>query len=83
MTFGHELRADDYIDLALLDLAQGVAKLATFGVRSLDRSTRRESGNNSATSSAMRSMPGPHATSEFSASQFGHFSGIGTNLPQW
>ena len=54
-----------------------------LGVRSLDSSTRRASGKSSATSSAMRSTPGPHGTSECSAPQFGHVSGIGTKVPQW
>jgi len=49
---------------------------------SLDSSTRRASGKRSATSSAMRSMPGPHGTSECSAPHFGQVSGIGVNVPQ-
>ncbi len=53
------------------------------GVRSLDRIARRASGKSSATSSAMRSTPGPQATSDSSAPQLGHSSGRGTNLPQW
>ena len=61
VALGDELGADDDIDLALLDLAQGLAQIAD--ARRACRSTAarvRASGKRSATSSAMRSTPGPH-----------------------
>ena len=41
------------------------------------------SGSSSATSSAIRSTPGPHATRQSSVPHSGQASGMGTSWPQW
>ena len=52
-------------------------------MRSDESSTMRASGKRSATSSAMRSTPGPQATRLSSASHFGQRFGSGSEKPQW
>jgi hypothetical protein len=59
---GDELRADDDIDLALLDRLQLQPSRFTPPSMSDDSTMVRASGNASTTSSAIRSMPGPQAT---------------------
>ncbi len=52
------------------------------GTRSEESMATRASGKRSATSSAMRSTPGPQATSASGSPHLGHFSGIGSAKPQ-
>jgi hypothetical protein len=52
-----------------------IVSLVTIAVRA--------SGHKAATSSAMRSTPGPQATSESSSLHSGHARGVGMTWPQW
>ena len=51
-------------------------------MRSLDSTMVRASGNSCAASSCRRSTPGPTATSDSSAAQFGQACGRGIEKPQ-
>ena len=53
------------------------------GMVSLAITSRRASGNTAATSSVMRSTPGPIGTRVASAAQVGQAGGIGSAWPQW
>ena len=84
VALGHHLRADDDVGLARLDLRDDLAHLGQRRARGRRTAApARASGKRSATSSAMRSTPGPQATSESGSPHLGHFSGIGSEKPQW
>ena len=84
VALGHHLRADDDVGLAGLD---GLDDLAHLGQRrhQVGGEQRQRAPRESAraTSSAMRSTPGPQATSESGSPHLGHFSGSGSEKPQW
>ena len=84
IALGDQLRADDDVDLA--------CPPSTARIRRRGRGTRwcrevttavRASGNSAATSSAMRSTPGPQATRLSSSPHSGHSRGGGMTWPQW
>ena len=63
MALGDELRADDEVVLAALDLGEALAESGRCEPMSDERITVRASGKRAAASSATRSMPGPMGTS--------------------
>jgi hypothetical protein len=83
IALGHQLRADDDVDLARLPSRDelGGALRRPDGVGRDDRGARvREQP---ATSSAMRSTPGPQATRLSSSPHSGQALGGGITWPQW
>ena len=84
IALGHQLGADDDVDLAGLHRARRT-RPRVGGDQMVSEVTIavRASGNSSATSSAMRSTPGPQATRLSSSPHSGQASGGGMTWPQW
>jgi hypothetical protein len=83
MALRDQLRTDDDVDPAFRDLVNSLRMVSIEVMRSLDSTMVRAFGNSAAASSCSRSTPGPTATSDSSAAQFGQACGRGIEKPQW
>ena len=83
IALGDELGADDDVDLARLHRADELGRLGGDQIVSEVTIAVRASGKSAATSSAIRSTPGPQATRLSSSPHSGQALGGGMTWPQW